>query len=88
MALLVPAILGNVTQKTTDSARGFTAPQPAPSPREASPMEMLNVKYDENKHEIVFDGPQTLSLRLGDWIVVSTGAGKETFFRVLVQLPR
>ena len=70
MSLAVPPVAGHATQ-------AFRSPwntqfQPVEAPVATPEDKSLEVKFDVNRHELIFEESQSSPVQKGEWVVVTT----------------
>jgi ubiquitin-conjugating enzyme E2 Q len=70
MSLAVPPVAGHATQ----AFRGAwnTQVQPVEAPVTTPEDKSLEVKFDVNRHELIFEESQSSPVQKGEWVVVTT----------------
>jgi len=70
MSLAVPPVVGHATQAFRPGWNPHVPPVdvPATTPEDKT----LEVKFDVNRHELIFEDSQSSPVQKGEWVVVTT----------------
>jgi ubiquitin-conjugating enzyme E2 Q len=72
MSLAVPPVAGHATQAFRSAWN--TQVQPVEAPVTTPEDKSLEVKFDVNRHELIFEESQSSPVQKGEWVVVTTNS--------------
>ena len=89
MSLAVPPIVTSVTHMATHGSVDNTIPQTTPQAL-GPDIKPIDIKFDLNRQEVIFETGQSNPVRNGDWVVITTPGVQTNGFgarRLPVKLP-